>query len=114
MSIPIAHLLSNCSGVGPCGWTISMAACRIGRACLALMKPPPVSASWVELMTASMTLHGTWTGWLCIGGLCSGRMGRTGLSLKKWKPLAREHALGSDSIVEEVRNAGFEGVPLCG
>ena len=46
-----------------------MAACQIGRACLALMNPPPVSASWVELMTASMTLHGTWTGWLCIGGL---------------------------------------------
>ena len=39
-----------------------MAAWRIGRAALALMYPPPVSASWVELMTVSITLHGTWTG----------------------------------------------------
>ena len=82
MSIPIAHLLSNCSGVGPCGCPISMAACRMGSACFALINPAPVSASWVELMTASMTLQGTWTGWLCMGGLCSGRIGRTGLSLK--------------------------------
>ena len=67
--IPTAHLLSNWSGVGPCGWPISWRVVRIGTASLALMNPDPVSDSWTEDMTASIILLFTRIGALCGGGV---------------------------------------------
>ena len=66
--MPCAHLLSDCSGVGPCGWPIYISVWRIGSASLALMQPPHISDSCVEIVTSSMTLLRTSTGWLCFGG----------------------------------------------
>ena len=53
---------------------------RIGMASLALMKPEPVSDSWTEDMTASMTLELTRIGALSGGAGYSSLMGSLGLS----------------------------------
>ena len=79
--MPCAYLLSNCIGVGPCGCPISVAVWCIGSDSLALMQPPPVSDSFVELITVSMTFLRTRTGWLCFGGGSSYCMGILGLLL---------------------------------
>jgi len=72
VSIPTAHLLSNCSGVGPWGWPISVSVVRMGTASLALINPEPVSDSCTDDITASMILLLTRMGALSGGGGSSG------------------------------------------
>ena len=90
-----AHLLSNWMGVGPCGWPISWRVVRTGTASLELMNPDPVSDSWTEDMTASLTLELTRIGALRGGAGSSGLMGSLGLSERKKKPPIQDHALDS-------------------
>ena len=49
--ILVAHLLSNFSGVGPCGWHISSTMTRAGVISFPVMNPAPFSASWAEDVT---------------------------------------------------------------
>ena len=79
--IPVALLLSNCNGVGPCMCPSSSRVCRSGTASTALLNPDPVSASCTDDMTASMILLCTWIGALRRGLGWSGVMGSLGFSV---------------------------------
>jgi hypothetical protein len=67
----------------------------MGTASLALMNPDPVSDSWTEDMTASITLELTRIGALSGGAGSSGLIGNFGLLERKKKPPLRERALDS-------------------
>ena len=78
--IPVATMLSNWIGVGPCGCPISWRVWQIGTVSRALRNPMPVSASWADDMTFGMTLLLTRMGALRGGGGSAGLIGRFGLS----------------------------------
>ena len=76
LSIHVAHMLSKCSGVGPCLCPNSSKVTRIGTRSFAVMYPAPVSVSCAEDTTASMILHTICIAVLCGGGLLSECIGR--------------------------------------
>ena len=67
----------------------------MGMASLAFMKPEPVSDSWTEDMTASITLELTSMGALRGGAGSVGLIGSLGLSDRKKKPALRDRAFDS-------------------
>ena len=91
--IPVAHLLSNWRGVGPCVSPISSSVMRHGIISFAVMNPVLFSASCAEDMTASIILEMTRTWPLGVGVGESNRMGNRGLLLRYIIPVALERTL---------------------
>ena len=74
--MPYAHLLSNCSVVGPCVCPSSLSVWRRGTKSFAVKNPAAVSDFCAEDITASITLHTMCMATLWGSGTESLRMGK--------------------------------------
>jgi len=95
LAMPLAVLLSVCSGMVGCGWLNSSNAMQNGQMACTLRKRAPNLALAALAMTIFMIWHRTWMGPLSGGGSSVAVGGVVGRELRKQYPAARDLPLGA-------------------